>query len=756
MVKSGTVLQKGDPVFLAVREREPTPGTLGRRIRSDESVVWKHHFPGVVTDTNAGRKSGKVLIRANVPMQVGDKLSNRFGGKGVISHIIRDEDMPRDAKGHPYEVLLSPLGVISRTNSSQLIEAALGKVSEKTGKPYTLPGFTDDPEESMVEYALEELRKNRLSDTEEVYDPRTKKGIPEIFTGNSYFYKLQHTAEGKGKSRATSTYTAEDQPAKGGKQGAKHIGDMEIQAILAHGADKVLKDLKIVKGQKNDKFWRQLKLGHTPTMPGTPMVYNKFKALIQAAGVELREGKDSDNIFAMTDAKAKALTGNRKITSAATYGATSMKPLEGGLFDPVATGSEVDGDRWSYIELPEPLPNPVMADALRSILGVTQKDMDAMVRGDDEVRDRFGGGSMETILNRIDVKTEKARALEQIKDGAKSKRDAAIKKFNYLDAMEKQNVHPRDFLMTRVPVLPPKYRPVTKQNDLTMVADPNYMYKALLESIEDFNDSKNLPGSVQNEARQTIYDTYKSLVGLTDPVQQQLQQKQVGGILQQVFGKGSPKSGFVQRRVIGTNIDVSGLSVVTPNPSLRLNEVGLPEELAWDLYEPFIIRKMVKQGVPATKAAESVANHDKAAYTAMREVIKDRPVLVNRAPTLHKYNILAFWPVLTKGHTLQVSPTIVKPFAMDFDGDTASYSVPVSDDAVKESIQKMMPTKNLLSGRDDRPNFAPSNEYLQGLYFATKEPSKKPVKKFATEEDAMKAFRRGEIRADDPIQIVHE
>jgi DNA-directed RNA polymerase subunit beta' len=391
---------------------------------------------------------------------------------------------------------------------------------------------------------------------------------------------------------------------------------------------------------------------------------------------------------------------------------------------------------------------------MRQILGLKQKEFEELVTGAKEVNGASGPEALQGMLNRINLPVAKERALNDIKHGVKSKRDAAIKRFRFLDAFEKHQVKPEDFLMTRVPVLPPRFRPITQQNDMTMVADPNYMYKALMESIEDFNDTKDMPTDMRSEARKDVWDSYKALVGLTDPNQQQLQQKNVKGILSQVFGKGSPKNGFVQRRVLGTNIDVSGLGVVTPNPSLNLNEVGMPEKLAWDLYEPFIVRDLVKKGMPATQAAKAVEKQSPPAEAALRSVVKQRPVLVNRAPTLHKYSIMAFWPVLTKGSTVQVSPTIVKPFGMDFDGDTASFTVPVSNDAVKQSVEKMMPDKHLLSARAGKPTYVPSNEYLQGMYLATKSPKKKPVKTFQTMREAVQAYRKGEIAIDDPIRVV--
>jgi DNA-directed RNA polymerase subunit beta len=740
VAKVGTVLKYGDPMVLAYNEQQGS-ATLGRKLRSDATQTWKHKFPGVVTDTAKTKKGWNVGVRANVPMMVGDKLSNRFGGKGVISDIIPDDKMPRDAQDRPIDVILSPLGIISRTNSSQLLEAQLGKIAEKTGKPYVMDGFSED---NLVEFTKKELEKHGMQDTEDIHDPRTGKTIPGIFTGKAFFQKLQHTSEGKGKARATGGYTEEGLPAKGGKTGSKALGVMEIQALLGHGATKVLKDMKLIKGQRNDSFWRELKLGRTPAMPDTPEIYTKFKEMMRAAGINFNEGVDEDNIQAMTNSGASKLTGNRQLSNANTYSQSGFKPMKGGLFDPSMTGSDGEGKKWSYISLPEPMVNPVMEDPIKSILGMTTKEWDAAVRD----------GSVNEKIGNINSKQEMGAALEDIKNGARTKRPKAVKKFRFLHAMKKQGTHPKDYLMDRVPVLPPKYRPITQSHGMSMVNDANYMYKSLMESIEDYKDSEGLTEDISKDSRKLIYDNYKAATGLTDPVQAELKQKNVAGILKNILGKGSPKTGFLQRRVIGTNLDTTGLAVITPNPSLKMNQVGLPETRAWDLYEPFVVRNLVQSGMPAMQAAKAVKDKSKAAYEALQDVATQRPVLINRAPTLHKYGIMAAWPVLTKGHSLQIPPTLVAPFGADFDGDTMSYSVPVSKDAVDEAVEKMMPDSNLLSSATDAPNYVPSNEYLQGLYYASKSPSRKKTKTvFNTKQDAIKAFAQGKIKINDPIEI---
>ena len=1133
MAKPGTQLKYGDPIMLAVREREPAQATMGRRMRSDSSIVWKHQFPAtvisVVTDVVEGRKSHNIYVRANVPLEVGDKLTQRHGGKGVVAEIVADDQMMKDKDGVPFDILLAPEGLLTRTNPAQNVETQLGKVAAKTGVPYTVPGFSD---EDAIEFMHNELKRNRLQSEEEIYDPVLNKKIPEVFTGMQYFYKLQQTAEGKSKGRSTGRYTSEEQPARGSGSGSKHIGDMELQALLSHGAcflagtdiltkngrtkidkivgfrepvevlckdvegkmvyrpvvdwlvrsvsredfvavhttaraggnqgqrkalrctrghefytdrgkvqaamlcpgdvvytpgtilteeqlilirgslmgdgyayckrhawrfqevhsvsqseyllwksellrnitltipasnkrgksaknfkgsrdqirfttrahyqigevaksfyvekskeppegivkqlgwaglavwfgddgsltaskgiprafrlhtcaftekavqrlvgelieftglpdwgyhmqngkypviqlqkggrqgnslqrfaeglkrylpeciryklgslidpeervgeywdtvevptgvyaepcevltvetlqlapheksvvynitvkdlhnyvangvvvgnSEVIKDLKIIKGQKNDDFWRQLKMGHTPAMPGTPLVYDKFKDLIRAAGVDLREeASDHDNIFAMSKKRVHELTGNRRIQSTATYKADDMTPMPGGLFDPQATGADQKGDKWAYIQLPEPMLNPIMYEPVRTLLGLKRKELDAILQGETQVSGKYGGEALAGLLKSVDLESVKRLAVNDIKFGAKGGRDAAIKRYQYAAALEKQKLRPEDFLWDRVPVLPPRFRPIFRLGKQTVVSDPNYMYKALMDASQDFEEAQKekLPLEQQQEARKVLNKTLQAVIGVGDPVQGELQNKKVGGILQQLFGKGSPKVSFVQRRVIGTNIDVTGLSVIVPNPSLKLNEVGLPEARAWEIYQPFIVRHLVRQGVPAIVAAKAVHDKDKAAYAALQSVIQERPVIINRAPTLHKYSMLAAWPRLTKGHTLQIPPAVTGPFGADFDGDTMSYSVPVSSAAVEEAKAKMLPERLLLSERFDQAQFVPGNEYVKGLYLATKSPKQKPVQHFASKADAFKAYRDGKIAVDDPIVI---
>jgi DNA-directed RNA polymerase subunit beta' len=143
------------------------------------------------------------------------------------------------------------------------------------------------------------------------------------------------------------------------------------------------------------------------------------------------------------------------------------------------------------------------------------------------------------------------------------------------------------------------------------------------------------------------------------------------------------------------------------------------------------------------------------AYEAMRQEVQDRPVIITRAPVLHRYGVMAFRPQLVKSETLQISPAIVKGFGADFDGDTMNYHVPVSDGAVKDALEKMLPSSNLLSTKSFKAHQLPQNEYQGGLYQATAFVSNKPERYFASKAEAIRAYKAGEIGSDQKIVILN-
>ena len=755
MIKPGTVVTKGDPLVLGWRENEPQPGHMGRKVKSDMSSTWEHDYDGVVVDAIKGDKYNSVYVRANVPAEVGDKISNRYGGKGVIADIVPDGQMPLDKDGKPFEVLTNPLGLQSRVNPAQLIEAGYGKIATKTGKPVLLDGFHGDDMGHYVKKLKEDLAANGLGMNEDVTDPETGRVIPKIMTGNVYMYKLKHTAESKEAGRGTGQYTTDEIPLGGGKEGAKRLGNLQISALVAHDAMHVLKDAKLIRGQRNDDFWRDFRSGRIPKQPGEPMVHRKFFESLRGAGINVTEDADRVNIFGMTNKDATELTGGRELQSSMTFNPRTFQAEQGGLFSPDVFGPT--GRSWGYIKLDEPLPNPVMEEPLSRMLDMTKKDYNAVISGEKELHGKTGGEAIRDAFKDMDIDKEMQKTIMEIKGTTGTRKDDAIKRYRAFSSMKTNGSRPEDFILDRIPVLPPAYRPVTNAGGVNVAADANYLYKEIMSSRDDLRDAKGvLPDKELAEARGSLYRSYKAMTGLTDPDNAKLESKNIGGLLQWVFGKASPKFGAFQRKVVGASLDMTGRNAVTPNPALNIDQVGLPEKQAWSIYEPFIVRRMVQRGSKPTDAIMAVANQTPAAYQALQQVITERPVLVNRDPTLHRFGIMAFWPQLTKGNTLQVSPSVVAPFNMDFDGDAVNYHVPVSQDAVQEAVAKMMPSSNLLSPRDFKAHYKPRQEYVQGLYLATQPVKGRPQKQFRTREEARQAYARGEIAADTPIDVMEK
>lgn len=758
VIKPGTQVKYGDPLILAATQKEGAHNRVhkqGKTGFNDATVLWNHHDVGTVTDVVVGKKGPTVVVKASSPTKTGDKLSGRYGDKGVIADVIPDDQMPHDRDGQPFEVLLNPLGVITRTNPAQMAELLLGKIAAKRGKPIKVQDF--DSQKDMAEWVLQELGREGLSDLEDIVDPSRDRKIKGIATGNRFFMKLHHTAESKGQSRGGGAYTMEGTPAKGGEEGSKRIGMLDTNALLSHGATDTLQDVSSVRGQKNDDYWMQFMAGYNPKAPKVPLVYQKFVNQLKAAGVNVVKQGTQTNIMALTDKDIDELAGDRELKSAdgVDWG-DSLKEIPGGLFDKATTGGH-GGNKWSYMKLKEPMPNPVMEEPIRRMLGLTQKQFQGVISGEHQLgKHGTGPKALQKALSDINLDDEIRKTRNVIAAGRKSERDAAVKKLGYLKSAKKLGLRPEDYVLSKVPVLPPMFRPVAMMgNDMPLIDDANHLYKELFEANSNLGAiQKELGEDASGPERLATYNAFKAVTGLGDPVNQKTKEKNVKGILKTVFGS-SPKFGTLQRKLISTTVDNVGRAVITPNPDLDMDSVGLPEEKAFKAYEKFVTRRLVRQGMSLRAAREEIANKSKLARKVLLEEMEERPVYISRAPVLHKFGIMAMKPRLTKGDTLQVSPLIVKGFNADFDGDAMNYHVPSTDEARKEAIDRLLPSRNLFSLSDFKSVMhAPANEYVGGLYHATKSRSERPKKIFRTASDAKRAYQRGEISIDDRVQIL--
>jgi hypothetical protein len=759
IVKVGQKVSYGQPLILAALEKDSPQNKVhkqGAKAFGDNSVLWEHHDPGIVTAVAQGKNGPVVQVKSIVPTQVGDKMSGRYGDKGVIAAIVPDHQMPTDSQGRPFEVLLNPLGIVTRTNPAQKFELMLGKIAEMTGKHISVPDFEDI--EDMTEWTEQQLKKHNLKGEENVLDVTRGRYVDNVATGNRFYMKLHHTAESKGQGRGSGGYSLEDAPAKGGASGSKRVSMLDVNALLSHGATETIRDASLIRGQKNEEYWTQFMQGHTPTEPKVPLVYEKFVNSLKAAGINVVSKGQETNVMAMTNSDVKQMAGDRVIRTGDTVRFDkNMDPIPGGLFDPKLTGGH-NGRQWSKIELPEPMLNPVMEEPARRLLGLTQQQLRDTISGEHTLG-RYGKGPQAIVsaLGELNVDKELEVARAQVNGSNKASRDQAIRRLGYLKAAQKYGLHPKEWVLDAVPVLPPVFRPVSVMGSsgIPLVSDPNYLYKELLEATSNFNSMKGSVGADNTGSeRLAIYDSFKAVTGLGDPIQPKLVEKNVSGILKSIFGN-SPKFGTVQRKLLSSTVDNVGRSVIIPNPDLDMDTVGIPEGKAFEVYDKFITRRLKRLGMPMGEALRHVKDKSELARKMLEKEMDERPVFINRAPVLHRFGIMAFRPKLVTGDTMHISPLIVKGFGADFDGDAMQFHVPTSEAAVREAYDRMMPSKNLLHPADFKsPVHAPINEYISGLYHASSQTSARKPRVFASKKDAIAAYKRGDIQADDPVEII--
>jgi len=764
IIKVGQKVEYGQPLILACKQNELTYNKVHKKNQAgfkDDTVVWKYSDPGIVTDVAWSKDGPIVFVKTYTTPQVGDKLSGRYGDKGVIAAIIPDDQMPRDQEGKPFELLLSPLGIISRTNPAQVIEGWLGKVARKTGKPVYVSDF--DTQKDLVAWTRELLKQHNLSDVEDVIDPITNRKITGVNTGERFIMRLYHRAESKAQGRSSGAYTSENTPAKGGESGSKRISIMDINALLSHGAVENLKDINLIRGQKNEDYWLNFMRGYDPPPPNVPFVYEKFINQLKAAGINVQRQGHKLNLLALTDKEIDKLAEGRIIRNGGTVNFDDkLNPIKGGLFDPSLTGGH-NGKLWSAIELPVPMLNPIMEEPTRKLLNLTEKEFQEIMKGNKDLGN-FGTGpqAIQKALSKIDIDSEIEKLRQRIHGGASGRnRDSVVEQLALLKTAKRLGVHPKEWFISKVPVIPPVFRPISYMESsggggIPIVNDLNYHYKLLMHSIENFNEVKSTVGEENaKEELYEIYNTFKGLTGLTDPVHPKFVEKNIKGVLKTIFGN-SPKFSVLQRKLLSSTVDNVGRGVIVPDPDLDMDQVALPKDNAFDIYAKFIVRRLVRRGLPVSEALKHVKNKTDLALKVLIEEMEERPVYVNRAPTLHKFNILAMKPILTNDKAIHVNPFVLKGFNADFDGDTMQFHVPSTKEAVKEALERMLPSKNLFSIRDfTTPAHMPVEEdELAGLYLATRKKKTGRVHVFSTKREAIAAWKRGDIGINDEVRII--
>ena len=720
VVKQGTILNPGDPIHLKIDKHQGTKedAILGRLHKSlvkpyrDNSEVWQQVTPGTVVDSVLEKTFGKVNIKYEAPAQVGDKLANRHGSKGVISAIVPDIEMPHTKSGEHTEVILSPLSIIGRMSMGQVLETSASKIAKKTGKPYNIGSFDDVDYVSQIQ---KDLTHHGLSDTEELIDPKTKHSYGQVFTGYPMVQKLFKLSHGNLSARELGAYDTEHQPMRGGgENGSKAIDQLTLYGLLAHGHRNILNEISTIKGDYNPDYWQRLQMGLPLPKPQTPFVYKKFEGLLAASGVNVRQDGNKKILAPFTDKDTDDIAGDNHIQNFKMMN-YNMEPIKGGLFDTQITGG-MKGSKWSKFTLPHPIPNPLFETAIKNVLSLDDKTFKGLLNHTVEIEGKTGHEAFQHMLGKINVKKEIDATQIKLEHATKTGKDKQLKKLKLLKSLELLNLHPKDaYMISKVPVVPPQFRPVIQLPNGTLTKSSlNILYRdagLVAETIKSHG--------IDGELYSSLYHSVGAIQGVADPISAQAQKQNVKGALRIITG-GTPKGGFFQSKVIRKQQDVSARATIALDNNLHMDQISIPVEIAKTVYKPFATKQLIEQGFSAKDAHKHIDEWSHIGKLAIMNEMNQRPIMMNRAPSLHRFSIMSFKPVVnTTESTVLIPGLIVKPFNADFDGDTVMLHVPVTEAARKEAL-KMLPSNNLYSARSMDLNYVPDQEAIMGLNLMSK------------------------------------
>jgi len=345
--------------------------------------------------------------------------------------------------------------------------------------------------------------------------------------------------------------------------------------------------------------------------------------------------------------------------------------------------------------------------------------------GEDQFTAAIGAEALKIILSSLDLEEERRKCREDLRDtSSEAKRKKLVKRLKLIDAFIGSSSRPEWMILDVIPVIPPELRPlVPLDGGRFATSDLNDLYRRVINRNNRLKRLMELKAPdiiVRNEKRMlqeavdALFDNGRRGRVITGANKRPL--KSLSDML-----KG--KQGRFRQNLLGKRVDYSGRSVITVGPEMKLHQCGLPKKMALELFKPFIYAKLELYGLASTiKAAKRMVEKERPeVWDILEEVIREHPVMLNRAPTLHRLGIQAFEPVLIEGKALKLHPLVCTAFNADFDGDQMAVHVPLSLEAQLEARVLMMSTNNILSPASGKPIIVPSQDIILGLYYITLE-----------------------------------
>jgi len=350
---------------------------------------------------------------------------------------------------------------------------------------------------------------------------------------------------------------------------------------------------------------------------------------------------------------------------------------------------------------------------------------------------KMGGEAIRDLLAMINVEelSIELRAQAKVETSAQRKKDI-LKRLRVVEAFRQSNNRPEWMILEVIPVLPPDLRPlVPLEGGRFATSDLNDLYRRVI------NRNNRLKKLIEIRAPEVILRNEKRMLHSR---RSRAVRGQGNRPLKSLSDMLKGKQGRFRQNLLGKRVDYSGRSVIVIGPELEMNQCGLPKSMALELFKPFIIRKLEEKGyVQTVKSAKKLVERERPeVWDILEEIIKDHPVLLNRAPTLHRLGIQAFQPILIEGKAIRIHPLVCTAFNADFDGDQMAVHVPLSFEAQLESRTIMLSANNILSPANGTPLASPTQDMVLGLYYISmvKEGAKGEGKVFYSPEEALMAY----------------
>ncbi len=816
-------------------------------------------------------------------VQAGDKLAGRHGNKGVISQVRAVEDMPYLEDGTPVDIILNPLGVVSRMNLGQILETHLGWAAHKLGYRAITPGLDSATEADI----REELKKAGLPEDGKVklFDGRTGEAFQNrVMVGQIYMLKLNHLVEDKAHMRSIGPYSLITQQPLGGKAqfGGQRFGEMEVWALEGYGARHTLQEMLTIKSDDvvgRAAAYESIIRGEQIKEPNVPASFNVLVNELKSLGFNIQplyesetERKDNFSALRISVASPEDILrwSHGEVTKPETINYRTQRPEKDGLFSErifgptkdyecycgkyrrirykgvvcdkcgvEVTRAAVRRERIGHIALATPVSHIWFLKSIPSRLSLTldvsaQKlerviyysayiiteikeenrkaaleELERELKGklktvgnkDKEVKGEImeaadttkeyleklrigqilseneyftlsrkfgnifkassGAEAVQSILQRMDLKKEIA-GIEKDLEGARDPmaQSKLLRRLKMFKSMVRNGSRPDWMVMTVLPVLPPDLRPmVALDGGRYATSDLNDLYRRVINRnnrLKKLLEIKAPDVIVRNEKRmlQEAVDALIDNSARFGTQQMSAQRRPLRSLADMLKGK----QGRFRQNLLGKRVDYSGRSVIVVGPKLALDQMGIPKRMALELFRPFVISEIIKRGLAHNmrSASRFMEEHTSEVLAIVEEIIKDKHVLLNRAPTLHRLSVQAFRPQLVEGLAIKLPPLVCAAFNADFDGDQMAVHLPLSDAAQEEARDIMSAGKNLLKPATGDLIPGPWNDIVLGSYYITRMDRVKEgaeIRHFTDYDEVMLAYHFGQITLHTPIRV---